>query len=834
MSGHTMPVAVKQFAVPLCTAVAIGCCWFAWPAIVHAQAKAGSADNAQAPPPKAESPKSDAPKAEAPKTDAPKSDVPKSDAPKADAAKPTGSGRLFEQSPYDQITLTAEQGGSVLKVLPLNLPMRKVPEKPRPSDKLPVHLVEEPDQEYEIEWYHIAEVKLFEQLILDEANRLVSEAKFDEAYAYFDYLRREHPSLAGVHEGIANYLYEEAKDSQRQSRYDGALNLLNTLFEHDPKFPGLENALGAATGKLVERHIAKGDFASARRLVYSLKERIPSSPSAAAWEERLSQQAADMLANAKSDQDAGRMAEAQDAARQALTIWPPLAGAREFLTAAFAKYPRVAVGVTTRVAEQSSGDLIDWAARRTNRLEKRRLLEFTGYGPEGGIYVCPLGTIETAELGRRLVFQLQPPRNGSAGDAPSGYDIARGLFALAQPGHSSFRAEWADLFGAVEVHDVYRVEVDLRRSHVRPIAVLAAAASFNPGAPADEQPLNLSGPYVAKQAAGDASRFVGNPRYSSATATREIVERYYANGREALQALLKGDVSVLDRINPWDVDALAAHKELVVEPYGVPSVHCLLPNLNRPFPAHRAFRRGIAYGIHRAAILDNQLLRGRPLAGCTVVSGPFAIGAGLNDPAGYAYSDEVAPRGYEPRLAVALTAVALNDIQAAAKQRGQEIAQIPPLVLAHPAHDVARIACKTIAKQLGAIGLTINLREIAPGDPLALAPGDDFLYVELTLDEPLVDARRLLAADGLVGGASPYMSQALRHVDAAESWKEASAALREVHRIAHDDEALVPLWQLTEHLAYHQSLRGVGKRPATLYQRVEQWQGGLRLPGEAP
>jgi len=55
-----------------------------------------------------------------------------------------------------------------------------------------------------------------------------------------------------------------------------------------------------------------------------------------------------------------------------------------------------------------------------------------------------------------------------------------------------------------------------------------------------------------------------------------------------------------------------------------------------------------------------------------------------------------------------------------------------------------------------------------------------------------------------------------------------------VHRVAYDDVSVVPLWQLTEYVAYHKSLRGVGARPATLYQRVEQWQGGLRLPPEAP
>jgi len=815
-------------------------------AFAHAQEKAGAPTIAppaavpQTEAPKVDPPPADAPATETPKTDNSKSAAPKPDvsdpaAPKADAPKAKGSGRLYEQTPYDLITLKDETN-TVLKVLPLDLPMRKIPEKPRPSEKLIVRQVSEPDQDYELQWYHIAQIKLFEQLILDEANRLVSEAKYDEAYAYFDYLRREYPNLAGVPEGIASFLYEEAKTAHREEHYDAALNLLISLFDHDSKFPGLENALGLATGKLVEKHVEKSDYRSARHLVQSLKGRFADSPSAAAWEAKFTQQATDLLAEAKADLAADRMAEAQDAALKSLDVWPRLAGTREFLATVFEKYPRVVVAVTTRGAAQPSTEFADWAARRTGRLLERRLLEFTGYGPEGGIYACPLGTVETAELGRRLVFQLRPPREVSPNDTLSGYDIARGLFAMAQPGQPGYRADWADLFAAVEVHDVFRVDVDLRRGHVRPIAVLAAAMIPSQSESAESQPLRLIGPFDRPDAAREPARYLFNPRSTVASATtREIVERYCASGREALHAILKGDVAALDRVDPWNVDALSANKDLVVEPYSVPTIHCLLPNMSRPFPAHRAFRRALAYGIHRAGILDNQLLRGRPRPGCVLVSGPFAIGAGLNDPAGYAYNDDIAPRGYEPRLAMTLSAVALHDVQAAAKaQKKPEPEKIPPITLAHPAHDLARIACKVIAKHLKATGLTINLREIEPGAPLVLGPEDDLLFVELSMQEPLVDARRLLAADGLVGAASPYMTQALRQVDLAAGWKEAAAALRQVHRVAYDDVSVVPLWQLTEYVAYHKSLRGVGARPATLYQRVEQWQGGLRLPPEAP
>jgi hypothetical protein len=49
--------------------------------------------------------------------------------------------RLFEQDPFDQITLDEQNHGVVLKVKPLDVPGRQVPAKPPPADKLLVRLI---------------------------------------------------------------------------------------------------------------------------------------------------------------------------------------------------------------------------------------------------------------------------------------------------------------------------------------------------------------------------------------------------------------------------------------------------------------------------------------------------------------------------------------------------------------------------------------------------------------------------------------------------------------------------------------------------------------------
>ena len=110
----------------------------------------------------------------------------------------------------------------------------------------------------------------------------------------------------------------------------------------------------------------------------------------------------------------------------------------------------------------------------------------------------------------------------------------------------------------------------------------------------------------------------------------------------------------------------------------------------------------------------------------------------------------------------------------------------------------------------------------------------DLMYAELAMWEPVVDARPLLDADGMSRGASPTMSLKLRQLEQATEWGEVASRLREIHNIAHDDVAIIPLWQLTDHFAYHGGVQGIGTMPVTLYQNVERWKLQFYYPGAAP
>src|SRR4051812_16536861 len=89
--------------------------------------------------------------------------------------------RLMDQVPFDILTLDKANDNKVYKVYPVRLPGRRVPEKPKPNEKIRVKLIED-EQEYDVAWMHIAKLELYEQMVLAEVQKFATEGKLDEAY----------------------------------------------------------------------------------------------------------------------------------------------------------------------------------------------------------------------------------------------------------------------------------------------------------------------------------------------------------------------------------------------------------------------------------------------------------------------------------------------------------------------------------------------------------------------------------------------------------------------------------------------------------------------------
>src|SRR5262245_24410964 len=91
------------------------------------------------------------------------------------------TGRLMDELPYDILTLDRANDGKVFKVYPIRLPGRRVPEKPKPTDKIRVKLLES-EEEYDVAWQNVAKLELYEQLVVAEVNKFTAEGRLDDAY----------------------------------------------------------------------------------------------------------------------------------------------------------------------------------------------------------------------------------------------------------------------------------------------------------------------------------------------------------------------------------------------------------------------------------------------------------------------------------------------------------------------------------------------------------------------------------------------------------------------------------------------------------------------------
>jgi ABC-type transport system substrate-binding protein len=308
---------------------------------------------------------------------------------------------------------------------------------------------------------------------------------------------------------------------------------------------------------------------------------------------------------------------------------------------------------------------------------------------------------------------------------------------------------------------------------------------------------------------------------------RAVVEQTFADDDAAVNALLNGDIDMLDRVPPWHVERLRSVKGIRIDSYKLPTVHVLIPNTNRALLAKREFRRALCFGIDRQWIVTSVLLGGKSEAGFEVLSGPFPAGVSLSDPVRYGYNNRIAPRPYEPRLAAILSTVAwasVNNPTGKKEDAPTELPEMPELTVAHPIDPVARVACQSIQEQLARAGIRIKLTEFTADQLLAGNVEADLRYAELAVWEPLTDARPLLAPGGLGGDLnSPYLQTALRQLDDASNWNEVRERLANIHDIAHHELPMIPLWQTVNFFAYRESLSGVGNAPVLLYQNIDNW-----------
>lgn len=757
---------------------------------------------------------------------------------------------LIDREPFDRITLDDFSGNAVMDIIPAAEP----PSKPLPNAGM---LIFEPingdwqGELLQVPWEHVVDYQSFNELLLKEADQLLKDKKYSQAYRnilhVYDHGGRNDKNIV---KQLRTVMYLDARENFNSGEYDLALTILEDIYQRDPEFlvPGanrrLIDMILDCHQKALEKLVEEGAFRGARQTLAYLQDIYADKAATLIekWNREFERLHAETMVQARQTQAANDFLVARQLAQRALTILPGNADSIQFVNALIEQDPLVIVGVTQTAANPNPNRLEHWASRRVGRLTERRLVEFVGLAEEGGKYEFVSGRVfANDETGLVYRFVIEPQKIGFAIPRINAFQLAGQLLRYADAENPKCVVAWAKNVESVTVVDDLTVDVRLKVPLVRPEAYLSLPFANELGE------LQNSGAYVIGQQSDRITRFLPNPTYRSRSSgddqLPQVAELLFENQSAAADALVRGEIDVLDRVSPNDLPRLRRESDIEVRSYLVPTVHMLVPNRRHEFMKDTLFRNGLMKSINRDQIMKGLIGRAADIDGTTVLNGPFPIGMENLDQIAYAYNNRIPLIPYNLQMGMALVetsrqariAMLLKALppEKANQPGATPDVKIPELVLAYPEGDVPSVACTAIAQTWRQIGVPTRLRKLPAGVTIPPDGDYDFLYVEILMTEPLADAEFLFGTTGLVRETNAAIEQITRLAAVSTSWRTASMHLRNLHRQVNNDMSVLPLWQMREFYAHRRNLRSVGRDLLFVYQNIDRWRlEQLRMPEE--
>lgn len=731
---------------------------------------------------------------------------------------------ILDREPFDLLYLSQLGEGAILKILPKKNP----PPQPLPrTGVLVFEYADESGEVLQVPWSVIETYKTFNDLLLDEANAWLQQEEYGKAFRnllyIYDHGGKNKLELVAA---LRNCLFQDGKEKFQAGQFELALSIFEDIYRKDPTFnvPGIDSKLIdivlSCYDGMMRNQFENGDYVKVRKTLAAVEEKFQSeaAPLSEKWNRVFIAKSDELLKDAKRFAAAGQSRQAHLASRQAEQMSPGREAVKQLQIEILQQLPLIVVGVSQAGAGGDSQRIEHWGERRVGRLTKRTIVELGGLTDEGGLYDFLNGELYRAdELGVKYVLELKSEETDFATPSANAFQIASRLLAAANEESKDFDAGWAKVIDQISIEDGNKVVVTLRRSFVRPEALMDVTYHDS----ADNDPSVQNGVYVATLVDGDIATFEPNPSYTPNTARQQpvIIEQLLSDASASVDELVKGNIDVVDRIPVADLSRLKSVPEIIVRPYVLPTVHMLVPKIRGELQDDRNFRSGLSHAINREMLVRDVFSGGQEIDGCEVISGPFPIGTAENDQIAYGYDLSVRPIPFNTKLSMVLIELALRP-----NKRRPEKLSAPNMVIAHSDSTSAREGAAAIARMWTDIGVPTSTRQLRPGVSVPLDEEWDFLYLEVTVEEPLADAARIIGPTGIAKDVSAPVEQTMRNLSYAESWRSACASLRRLHRQVSVDLSIIPLWQLREHYAYRNTVRGIGRDLIHLYQNVDRWQ----------
>ncbi len=757
---------------------------------------------------------------------------------------------LVDREPFDRIL--AKDGDTIytLAVKPLNL---EGPIEYKKSGLLRFELLDRVGLLVQLPWSMVQRIERFEEIIVEETRAAYRNGDLDKAFRNLIFLFDRHGENDPlVKELLEQFWYRDAQQLIKSGNHDLAATVLEELYQRNPGFsadgPPVLELLAAGYGQRMRAMAQAGDIDKIIAELEILKHKFPVAPPPIAqviadWKGEVDRQGQEFLDGVEAVAQGNDPYLSHQMARRAIHKLPQEPRSWSVYERVFERYPVVLVGVVDFAAQPDIRAADNWSARRSGGLLQRQLVDLIGLGEDGGRYEFADGRIvPTDEFGLSYRLEILPSQTPGE-QTMTAMELANRLALLIREDSPEFYFPLAKIVETIAIVDHSKVEIRLRQPFARFESLLRVPYRVGQ---------SDRGVYAKEQASEEIEVY----RPASATPQNgqwPIIERRFTSSSQAADALLAGEIDVLDRVYPADLQRLRNDPNIAVRPYVIPSIHMLIPNLT-PNPRTRymrdqSYRRSFLYGVDRERIVREIICGGQEIQGFAPISGPTPTGSDENDLIGYGYDERVKVVGYNPGMALVSPSVVIKQTRDRAREelkvsKSDELNGLsendafkklegwldedatirePTLILAHPASEIATTTCQSIQQMLSAVGRRIELRALPAG--VTRPPDDeyDLLYAEFTLEEPLVDLRLVLGEMGLAKHVSPTIEQLLSELDVARNWVQARQLLRQIHEQCNADASVLPLWQTINFFAYRRNVHGLGDSQVRLYDNVERW-----------
>lgn len=740
-------------------------------------------------------------------------------------------GPFIDGDPFDLIILNASGENAILKVKPLG---DKVPPGGLPSKGILVfEFFEDGEDVLEVPWDSVERVSTFADVLLQEAEAWKKQKDFPKAFRnllwVYDNGGKNDPEFVST---LKELLFDDGRRNFETGEFELALSIYEDIYQQNPSWRpgGLERSLidivMACYHGIIKKQFEAEDFIGVRRSVESVAEKYGKDASnlEKEWRGRFVKRSKELVARARELAGRGEGRQAHLAIKQAEQMAPGQPQVAAVQAEILREFPLVVVGVTQEAGDASPGRTEHWGARRVGRLTQRTLVELDGLTDEGGKWSFLNGVIYRAdEIGLKYVFEIKDEVPSFAVPKVNAFQVSLRLLSLADPESPIYNEAWDKICESVKIIDQSRVAVTLRSPFIRPESLLNI-----PYNDADENGVpDPNGAYVLTAREEGFETYELNPRYQRRENRQHpvIVEQMFKSASTAVDDLIANNIDVVDRVPPADLDRLKSAPGVRVRAYVLPTVHMLIPKIRGELESNNNFRQGLSFAIDRELLVRDVICGGQEIDGCEALSGPFPIGTEDSDQISYGYDSGVRLLPFDSQLGMVM-----NNLSLRAKPPVQpDPIPAPKLVIAHPSSSTASDAAEAIARMWTEIGINTSTRPLEPGQSVPSDSLWDFLYLEVTVEEPLTDAAKLIGLNGFAKKVSAPIEQTLQKLSYSESWRDACSKLRTLHRQVAVDLSILPLWQIKEHYAFRSTVKEIGRDLIHLYQNVDRWNIDLKV-----